>query len=112
MAGDHLVAVDDLGEGGVAVLVDAQVRHADAVLVVEVHGRVLQQHLEDAVPGRLVGGRRAGSRAGGHTGDRPRGDGDGTEHADPLDGTGEDPQQAQRDGRLPGVSLGGRHVDG
>ena len=92
-AGHHLISVDDLGERRVAVLVDAGVGDADAVLVVEIDGGVLEQHLENPVPGRLltVGAGRDGDRA---------------EDTDALHGAGEDAQQPQRDGGLTGVTLG------
>ena len=107
LPGHHVVPVHDLRQRRVAVLVDAVVGHADAVLVVEVHGGVLEQHLHDAVA------RGFGVRAGAGIGigiDDARRDGDRAEHPHPLYGPGENAQEAEGDGRLPGVALGGRHV--
>ena len=68
------------------------VADADAVLVVEVHAAVAQQHFEHVVALVL----RAG---------------DGAEHADALNLVAERVDEAEGDGRLARVALGGGDVD-
>ena len=87
LALDLVVPGEDLGQGGLGVGVNLLVRHADALLVGQVHAVVREQQLEHVVRG--VG--------------RP---GDRSEHAHPLDGAGQQVDDAEGDGRLPRVALG------
>ncbi len=85
-------ALHDAGECRIRVVVHLAVGGAEALLVLQVGARVLEQHLEDVV--RL--GRRAR--------DRP-------EHPDPLDAAPEGGDEPHRHGRLSGAAFGGAQVD-
>ncbi len=88
----HVVeAVDDVGDGGVGIVVQLLIAHADALLVGQAGGGVGQQQLEDVVPVFTQAG-------------------DGPEHTDLGDGGRQPVQDAQCDRRLAGVTLGRRHV--
>ena len=92
LVGDVVIAIDDVGDRRVRVLVQLLVADANALLVGQARGGVCQQQLEDVVA--LL--------------TQP---GDGSEHADPGDRGREPVQDAERDRRLAGVTLGRGHVD-
>ncbi len=92
-AGGHrVVAVDDVGDGAVGVLVQPLIAHPDAVVVGEAGVAVRQQQLEDVVAVLTAGDRPEHPHLG-HRGGQPM-------------------QDAQCDGGLAGVALGGGDVDG
>ncbi len=78
---------DDLADRGIRVVVDLLIGHAQAVLVGNVHGVVVDQEIEQRVPLVSVG---AGDRA---------------EDADPAARRREQGQQPQRDHGFPGLPL-------
>ena len=82
LVGHLVVAVDDLGDRRVGILVQLLVTHADALLVGQPGGGVRQQQFEDVVAVLA------------QSGDRP-------EHADLGDGGRQPVQDAERDRRLP-----------
>ncbi len=87
-----VVAVDDLAERGVGVVIQLFVADADAVVVGQSGGAVFEQQLEDVVAVFAEPG-------------------DGPEHADFRHGGRQPMQDAECDGRLAGVALGRRDVD-
>ena len=88
----RVIAVDDVGDRGVGVGVQLLVGHADALLVGQPGGGMLQQQFQDVVAVLT------------EPGDRP-------EHTDFGDRRGQSVQQPQRDRRLAGLRLGRRDVD-
>ena len=82
-----VIAVDDVADRGVRVLVQLLVADADAVLVGQPRGGLRQQKLQDVVAVLA------------EAGDRP-------EHTDLGDGGRQPVQDAERDGRLAGVTFG------
>ncbi len=98
VAGDRDVVElrDDLRERALGVVVDLVVRHADALLVAEIHAVAREQELEHVVAAG------AGVRLGAAR-HRP-------EHPHPPETPLEEFQHAQRDGRLAGLPLRGGDV--
>ena len=87
VVGHPVIAVDDVADRGVRVLVQLLVADADAVLVGQARGGLRQQELQDVVAVLA------------EAGDRP-------EHTDLGDGGRQPVQDAERDGRLAGVTFG------
>ena len=91
-----MVTLDDVAERGLRVVVHLLVRDPDALLVRQARGGVVQQQFQDVVaplPLHIS-----------HPGDGP-------EDPDPGDSRGKPVKDAQRDGRLAGVPLGGSYID-
>jgi hypothetical protein len=90
--GHGMEAVHDIGDRDVGILVQLLVTHAHALLIGESGGGVGQQQFQDVVAVLAEPG-------------------DGSKHPDPGHRRGQPVQDAQRDRRLAGVTLGGGYID-